>query len=57
MSLGQGEREEEPRNAHLPFATRLAVPLVVIELRALHFACVSPILTATGAFATAGSEL
>ena len=57
MSLGQGEREEERQNAHLPFATRLAVPLVVIELRPLHFACVSPILTAFGALATAGSEL
>ena len=58
MSLGQGERERgEPRNAHLSCATRYAVPLVVIEPRPSHFACVSPIRTATGARATAGSEL
>ncbi len=57
MSLGQGEREEERQNAHLPFATRQAVPLALLELRPIQSACICPILTATGALATAGSEL
>ena len=50
-------KKEESGTAHLPFVTRLAEPLALLELRQKHCACICPILTATGALATAGSEL
>ena len=58
MSLGQGERKNEERcHARLSFVTRLAVPRALLELGPSQLACISPILTATGALAMAGSEL
>jgi len=41
----------------LSCAKRLAVPCLLLELGHTQMACICPILTATGALATAGSEL